>query len=304
MTNKYTYKINEADSNKRIDRVLAELNEEASRSQVQTWIKDGLVSVNNQPVKSNYKCQLDDEVKWEIPKPKEMKIEPENIPLDIRYEDEHLLVVNKPKGMVVHPAHGHESGTLVHALLYHCDDLSGINGVNRPGIVHRIDKDTSGLLVVAKHDQAHEKLSEMLANKKVKRQYEALIHGVISHEHGTIDAPIGRDLNDRQKMAIVDGGKEAVTHFTVLEKFDRYTHVVCELETGRTHQIRVHFKYIKHPLVGDPKYGPRKTLDVEGQALHAKRLEFTHPITKEELLLTAEPPQIFLDTIEEIKRMS
>ncbi|MDV2582566.1 RluA family pseudouridine synthase [Alkalibacillus haloalkaliphilus] len=303
MTNKQQMRIDETYQNKRIDQVLSQLNEEASRSQVQTWIQNGYVTVNDQHVKNNYKCQLGDELTWEIPQPKGMSIEPENIPLDIRYEDEHILVVNKEKGMVVHPGHGHENGTLVHALLHHCDDLSGINGVYRPGIVHRIDKDTSGLLVVAKHDQAHEKLSEQLQNKEIKRQYEALVHGVISHELGTIDAPIGRDPNDRQKMAIVDEGKHAVTHFSVVDKYESFTRVVCELETGRTHQIRVHFKYIEHPLVGDPKYGQRKTLDVQGQALHAKKLEFTHPITGETVTVTAEPPQIFLDTIEKIKMM-
>ncbi|GAA0460732.1 RluA family pseudouridine synthase [Alkalibacillus silvisoli] len=304
MTNKQQFTIDESFKKKRIDQVLANINDEASRNQVQSWIKDGYVKVNGSIVKNNYKCQLGDHLSWEIPEPKEMTIEPENIALDIRYEDEHLLVVNKPKGMVVHPAHGHESGTLVHALLYHCHDLSGINGVYRPGIVHRIDKDTSGLLVVAKHDQAHEKLSEQLSNKEIKRQYEALVHKPISHELGTIDAPIGRDPNDRQKMAIVNDGKEAVTHFSVIEKYENFTHVVCELETGRTHQIRVHFKYIEHPLVGDPKYGPRKTLDVQGQALHAKKLEFTHPITNESISVAAESPQIFRDTIEKIKLMT
>ncbi|MET3682067.1 23S rRNA pseudouridine1911/1915/1917 synthase [Alkalibacillus flavidus] len=304
MTETKQYTIDETYAQKRIDHVLAQLNNEASRSQVQSWVKDGYVTVNQTPVKNNYKCQIGDVIEWQEPEPEDMSLEPENIPLDIRYEDEHLLVVNKPKGMVVHPAFGHESGTLVNALLYHCDDLSGINGVNRPGIVHRIDKDTSGLLVVAKHDQAHERLSEQLANKDIKRQYEALVHGVISHELGTIDAPIGRDANDRQKMAIVDGGKPAITHFSVVEQFQDYTHVSCELETGRTHQIRVHFKYINHPLVGDPKYGYRKTLDVDGQALHAKSLSFLHPVSGEEMMMAAEPPQIFLDTIDQIKKMS
>ncbi|MDQ0159164.1 RluA family pseudouridine synthase [Alkalibacillus salilacus] len=304
MTEKQQIKVDHTYQGKRIDHVLAQLNPEASRSQVQSWVKDGHVAVNGKPVKNNYKCQLDDLVEWQEPEPEDMSLEPENIPLDIRFEDEHLLVVNKPKGMVVHPAFGHEKGTLVNALLYHCDDLSGINGVNRPGIVHRIDKDTSGLLVVAKHDKAHERLSEQLMNKEIKRQYEAIVHGVISHELGTIDAPIGRDPNDRQKMAIVDEGKPAITHFSVVEKFNDYTHVSCELETGRTHQIRIHFKYINHPLVGDPKYGYRKTLDTDGQALHAKTLSFTHPINDEDMMITAEPPKIFLDSIEKIKRMT
>ncbi|MGP4072581.1 RluA family pseudouridine synthase [Piscibacillus sp. B03] len=289
--------------NKRIDKVLTDLNKESSRSQIQSWIRDGYVKVNGEQVKSNYKCQLNDQVVWEEPEVQELEIEPENIPLDIRYEDEHLLVVNKAKGMVVHPSHGHRTGTLVHALLYHCDDLSGINGVYRPGIVHRIDKDTSGLLVVAKHDQAHEILSEQLSNKEVKRSYEAIVHGVIDHDKATIDAPIGRDPNDRQKMAVVDNGKPAVTHFSVVDRFEKFSHVYCDLETGRTHQIRVHFQYIDYPLVGDPKYGRRKTLDVQGQALHARKLSFRHPMTGEQMSFTCEPPDIFKDTLENVSKM-
>ncbi len=252
--------VNETYQNKRIDKVLTDLNKGASRSQIQSWIKDGYVLVNGEKVKSNYKCQLNDEIVWEEPEVQELEIEPENIPLDIHYEDEHLLVVNKAKGMVVHPSHGHRTGTLVHALLYHCQDLSGINGVYRPGIVHRIDKDTSGLLVVAKHDRAHEILSSQLQDKKVKRSYEAIVHGVIEHDKATIDAPIGRDPDDRQKMAVVESGKPAVTHFSVARRFENFSHVYCDLETGRTHQIRVHFQYIDHPLVGDPKYGRRKNV--------------------------------------------
>ncbi|MGM8214400.1 RluA family pseudouridine synthase [Bacillaceae bacterium W0354] len=296
--------IQEEQQNERIDKVLADFIDDVSRSQVQSWIKDGYVTVNGERVKSNYKCQLKDEVEWTVPEIKELQIEPENIPLDIVYEDEHLLVVNKEKGMVVHPSHGHQTGTLVHALLYHCDDLSGINGVERPGIVHRIDKDTSGLLLVAKHDLAHEKLSAMLSNKEIKRQYEAIVHGEIGHEQGTIEAPIGRDQNDRQKMAVVDNGKPAVTHFSVKERLGDFTHVYCELETGRTHQIRVHFQYIGHPLVGDPKYGPRKTLNVEGQALHARKLSFVHPVFNKTLTFEADAPTIFQETIEKIKRMA
>ncbi|SEP55449.1 RluA family pseudouridine synthase [Piscibacillus halophilus] len=289
--------------NKRIDKVLTDLNKEASRNQVQSWIKDGYVYVNGESVKSNYKCQLEDQIEWEEPEVQELEIEPENIPLDIKYEDEHLLVVNKEKGMVVHPSHGHRTGTLVHALLYHCNDLSGINGVHRPGIVHRIDKDTSGLLLVAKHDKAHELLSEQLANKEVNRQYEAIVHGVIEHDKATIDAPIGRDPNDRQKMAIVESGKPAITHFSVVDRFEKFTHVYCDLETGRTHQIRVHFQYIDHPLVGDPKYGRRKTLNVQGQALHARKLSFTHPMTGEQMTFTSEPPEIFQETLENVAKI-
>lgn len=289
--------------NKRIDKVLTDLNKEASRNQVQSWIKDGYVYVNGESVKSNYKCQLEDQIEWEEPEVQELEIEPENIPLDIKYEDEHLLVVNKERGMVVHPSHGHRTGTLVHALLYHCNDLSGINGVHRPGIVHRIDKDTSGLLLVAKHDKAHELLSEQLANKEVNRQYEAIVHGVIEHDKATIDAPIGRDPNDRQKMAIVESGKPAITHFSVVDRFEKFTHVYCDLETGRTHQIRVHFQYIDHPLVGDPKYGRRKTLNVQGQALHARKLSFTHPMTGEQMTFTSEPPEIFQETLENVAKI-
>ncbi|GEL75949.1 RluA family pseudouridine synthase [Tenuibacillus multivorans] len=300
---KHQYVVTETYDNKRIDKVLTDLNKDASRSQIQSWIKDGLVLVNGQNIKSNYKCQLHDDIQWEESEVQEMSIEPENIPLDIVYEDEHLLVVNKEKGMVVHPSHGHRTGTLVHALLYHCDDLSGINGVYRPGIVHRIDKDTSGLLVVAKHDKVHEQLSDQLANKAIKRQYEAIVHGVINHDKATIDAPIGRDPNDRQKMTVVHHGKPAITHFSVKESFGHYSHVYCDLETGRTHQIRVHFQYIDHPLVGDPKYGRRKTLNVQGQALHARKIEFTHPVTNEQLSFTADPPQVFQDTLEKIAKI-
>ncbi|TFB23278.1 RluA family pseudouridine synthase [Filobacillus milosensis] len=300
---KQTYVVTEEYKNKRIDKVLTQLNLTASRSQIQSWIKDGYVTVNGEHVKSNYKCQLSDELAWEEPEVQELEIEPENIPLNIIYEDEHLLVVNKEKGMVVHPSHGHRTGTLVHALLYHCNDLSGINGVYRPGIVHRIDKDTSGLLIVAKHDQAHEKLSEQLSNKEIKRQYEAIVHGTINHDKATIDAPIGRDPNDRQKMAVVENGKPAITHFSVVERFDKFSHVYCDLETGRTHQIRVHFQYIDHPLVGDPKYGRRKTLDVQGQALHARKLSFIHPITGEKLEFTCEPPNIFKETLENVSKI-
>lgn len=301
---KQTFTILDDYDQERIDKVLTEINETSSRSQVQLWIKDGLVTVNGKQVKSNYKCQKNDLIEWTIPEIKPLQLKPENIPLHIVYEDEHLLVVNKEKGMVVHPSPGHETGTLVNALLYHCDDLSGINGVERPGIVHRIDKDTSGLLVVAKHDLVHERLSEMLANREIKRQYEAIVHGEIAHDRGTIDAPIARDPNDRQKMTVIDHGKQAITHFTVKERLNHFTHVYCELETGRTHQIRVHFQYINHPLVGDLKYGRRKTFDVQGQALHARSLSFVHPISHERLTFTEDAPDIFQQTLLKIKKSS
>lgn len=248
--------IEEQHDGERIDKVIAELNEQWSRSQVQQWLKEGRVLVNGKAVKPNYKCHVDDEVVISIPDPEPLDVEPEPIPLDIYYEDADVLVVNKPRGMVVHPAPGHMHGTLVNALLAHCQDLSGINGVLRPGIVHRIDKDTSGLLMIAKNDLAHESLVNQLVNKTVTRKYVAIVHGVIPHDYGTIDAPIGRDPRDRQSMAVVENGKEAVTHFRVLERFEHYTFLECQLETGRTHQIRVHMKYIGYPLAGDPKYLP------------------------------------------------
>ncbi|WP_203362243.1 RluA family pseudouridine synthase [Bacillus sp. REN10] len=288
----------EEEKNARIDKVVASLNEEWSRTQVQDWIKAGLVQVNQKSVKANYKCVPGDQLTIEIPAPEPLDIEAEEMNLDIYYEDADVLVVNKPRGMVVHPAPGHVSGTLVNGLMAHCKDLSGINGVMRPGIVHRIDKDTSGLLMVAKNDLAHEKLVQQLVDKSVTRKYKAIVHGVIPHDHGTIDAPIGRDQKDRQSMAVIDGGKHAVTHFQVLERFKDYTFVECELETGRTHQIRVHMKYIGYPLAGDPKYGPKKTLDIEGQALHAGILGFVHPRTDEYLQFEAPLPQEFENLLE------
>ncbi|WP_338753928.1 RluA family pseudouridine synthase [Bacillus sp. FJAT-52991] len=288
----------EEEKNSRIDKVVAGLNEEWSRTQVQDWIKAGLVQVNQQSVKANYKCVPGDQLIIEIPAPEPLDIEAEEMDLDVYYEDADVLVVNKPRGMVVHPAPGHVSGTLVNGLMAHCKDLSGINGVMRPGIVHRIDKDTSGLLMVAKNDLAHEKLVQQLVDKSVTRKYKAIVHGVIPHDHGTIDAPIGRDQKDRQSMAVVDGGKQAVTHFQVLERFKDFTLVECELETGRTHQIRVHMKYIGYPLAGDPKYGPKKTLDIAGQALHAGVLGFVHPRTEEYLQFEAPLPQEFVDLLE------
>lgn len=295
------HEITEEEKGIRIDRLLSELNEDASRTQVQLWIKDDCVKVNGTTVKSNYKCQLADVVEWQVPEPVEVEIKPENIPLDIRYEDSHLLVVNKPKGMVVHPSAGHYSGTLVNALLHHCQDLSGINGLIRPGIVHRIDKDTSGLLVVAKDDVSHESLSDQLKEKKVKRKYKAIVHGEIPHDYGTVEAPLGRDPKDRQRMAVVSGGKSAVTHFNVLERFKDYTYIECILETGRTHQIRVHMRYIGYPLAGDPKYGQRKTMDIGGQALHAYSLSFFHPVKEETMEFESELPEEMETVLENLR---
>ncbi|WAA11244.1 RluA family pseudouridine synthase [Fervidibacillus albus] len=263
----------------RIDKYIASLDNDWSRTQIQNWLKNGFITVNGKQVKPNYKCEEGDRITIRVPDPVELDVEPELMDLDIYYEDQDVLVVNKPRGMVVHPAPGHTKGTLVNGLLYHCNDLSGINGVLRPGIVHRIDKDTSGLLMVAKNDLAHEQLANQLANKEITRKYEGIVHGTIEENFGTIDAPIGRDPKDRQKMAVVDNGKQAITHFRVIERYQSYTYVEFQLETGRTHQIRVHMKYIGHPLAGDPKYGPKKTLPIAGQALHAKILGFHHPRT-------------------------
>ncbi|WP_033829285.1 RluA family pseudouridine synthase [Bacillus andreraoultii] len=293
--------VQENQSGERIDKLVSSLEEDWSRTQVQDWIKEGRVTVNQDKIKANYKCELGDQIIITVPDPIPLDIEPEEMNLDIYYEDGDVLVVNKPRGMVVHPAPGHVSGTLVNGLLAHCKDLSGINGIMRPGIVHRIDKDTSGLLMVAKNDYSHERLVEQLVEKSVTRKYEAIVHGVIPHDYGTVDAPIGRDKNDRQKMAVVDNGKHAVTHFRVIERFQEFTHIECELETGRTHQIRVHMKYIGYPLAGDPKYGPKKTLDIEGQALHAGVLGFIHPRKNEYMEFTAPLPDEFTRLLQQLK---
>ncbi|MCC5893070.1 RluA family pseudouridine synthase [Exiguobacterium sp.] len=296
-----------AEEKARIDKWMSERSD-WSRSQIQDWIKAGNLLVNGETVKPNYKLQVGDEVVVMVPEAVELEVLPEDIPLDIVYEDEDVIVVNKARGMVVHPAAGHTSGTLVNALLFHCDDLSGINGVKRPGIVHRIDKDTTGLLMVAKNDLAHESLARQLKDRTIKREYTALVHGEVFHELGTIEAPIGRDTNDRQRMTVTDrNAKEAVTHFRLLERYKDFTLVECKLETGRTHQIRVHMRYIGHPLAGDPKYGPRRTIELNGQALHAATLGFHHPRTDEWLEFVAPLPADFeaelakLDKIEKTR---
>ncbi|EKS1584136.1 RluA family pseudouridine synthase [Staphylococcus pseudintermedius] len=286
----------------RIDKILPEFNSEWSRSQLQEWIKEGLIEVNGKAVKSNYKLKLGDRIEITEKEVVEADIQAENLNLDIYYEDDDVAIVYKPKGMVVHPSPGHYTGTLVNGLMYQIKNLSGINGEIRPGIVHRIDKDTSGLLMVAKNDVAHRSLVEQLMAKTVKRKYIALVHGHIPHEFGTIDAPIGRNKNDRQSMAVVDDGKEAVTHFNVIETFKNYTLVECELETGRTHQIRVHMKYIGYPLVGDPKYGPKKTLEIGGQALHAGLIGFEHPKTGGYIERFAPLPAEFEAVIEQVRK--
>lgn len=288
---------------KRIDKVLTQELQDFSRTQIQNMISKGCVEVNGKVIKASYKIELDDEVIVHIPEIESTDILPEDIPLDVVYEDQDVIVVNKPTGMIVHPSAGIYSGTLVNALLYHCHDLSGINGVTRPGIVHRIDKETSGLLMVAKNDRAHQSLSEQLQEHTVVRRYYALVHGLIPHEFGRIEAPIGRDVNDRQKMTCTDkNAKEAITNFKVLERFKDMTLVECRLETGRTHQIRVHMQYIGHPVYGDPQYGLRRDDTTYGQYLHAKILGFVHPRTQEELYFESDLPDFFLEKLEELRK--
>lgn len=284
----------------RLDKALADLTE-LSRSQANEAIKNGNILVNGKAVKAKYSVKEGDLVTYDLPEPEVLEYEAEDIPLDIVYEDDDVAVVNKPQGMVVHPSVGHTSGTLVNALMYHIHDLSSINGVVRPGIVHRIDKDTSGLLMIAKNDRAHQALAEELKDKKSLRKYLAIVHGNISNDRGVIEAPIGRSEKDRKKQAVTAKGKPAVTHFKVLERFGNYTLVELTLETGRTHQIRVHMAYIGHPVAGDPLYGPRKTLKGNGQFLHAQTLGFTHPTTGESLRFSVEPPAIFQETLKNLR---
>ena len=285
----------------RIDKFLSSELNDFTRSQIQMMIEEGSVLVNNKVVKSNYKLKINDEITVLIKEPELTDIEPQDIPLDIVYEDKDIIVINKPSGMVVHPALGNYKDTLVNALLFHCKDLSGINGKIRAGIVHRIDKDTSGLLVACKNDLAHKNLSEQFMEHKVNKIYYCLVNGVIPHNIGLIDAPIGRDPQSRQQMAVVENGKEARTHFKVLERYEKNTLVEVKLETGRTHQIRVHMKYIGYPLVGDPVYGVRKVVGENGQFLHAKKLEFYHPRTNEFLSFEIELPEDFKKLINELK---
>lgn len=284
-----------AKDNIRIDKYLME-ELEYSRSKIQRMIDNDSILVNNNSIKSSYKLKIGDNIYIDDDYNEDVDIVPEKIDLDIVYEDEYLLVVNKPSGMVVHPAVGNYSGTLVNGLMYHCNNnLSSVNGDVRPGIVHRIDKDTSGLLVVAKNDEVHNELAKQIAMKSVKREYVALVHGVILEDTATIDAPIGRDVNDRKKMGVTDiNSKDAVTHLRVLERLDKATLILCKLETGRTHQIRVHLNYIDHPVVNDPIYGKRKMDDVTfGQMLHAKTLGFVHPITNKYLEFSVDVPDKF-----------
>lgn len=293
----------------RIDKFLSCRLEEVSRSYIQKLIKEGHVSVNGKSVKANYKLGAGDEISVEIPEAKEPDILPEDIPLDILYEDQDILVVNKPKGMVVHPAAGHYSGTLVNALMYHCkDSLSGINGVMRPGIVHRIDMDTTGSLLVCKNDEAHRILAEQLKEHTIRREYHAIVYGNIKEDTGTVDAPIGRHPTDRKKMSInYKNGKQAVTHYEVLERFGNFTYIRCRLETGRTHQIRVHMASLHHPLLGDEVYGPSSRPPfpgLKGQVLHAKILGIYHPATGEYMEFDAPLPEYFVDLLQKLRRKS
>jgi len=293
----------EENEGERLDVYLSSELGDMSRSYIQKLIKEKRVWVNDKNEKPKYLVNEDDNVKIYIPEPKLLEVEAENIPLEIVYEDDDVLVVNKPQGMVVHPAPGNYNGTLVNAILYHCKDkLSSINGVIRPGIVHRIDKDTSGLLMVAKNNNAHNFLAQQLKDHSITRKYEFICHGVIKEDTKTVNAPIGRNPKDRLKMGVVNGGKEAITHFTVLERLSNYTYVQAQLETGRTHQIRVHSAYIKHPLLGDPLYGPKNSkFKLQGQALHAKTLGFIHPTTKEYMEFTSDTPEYFNKLIKVLK---
>lgn len=287
----------------RIDKCISNYLESLSRSYIQKIIKDGNVFVNDKIVKANYKVKADDKIQFMIPDYEEPDIPAQNIPLDILYEDKDVLIVNKPKDMVVHPAPGHYEGTLVNAIMYHCkDDLSGINGVLRPGIVHRIDKDTTGSLIICKNDDAHNAIAEQLKDHSITRKYRAIVHGRVAQDIGVIDAPIGRHSTDRKKMAINEkNGKRAVTHYQVLKRFDKYTYIECQLETGRTHQIRVHMASIGHPLLGDEVYCSAKSpFKLNGQTLHAMTIGFIHPTTKQYVEYEAPIPDYFNDLLRKL----
>lgn len=292
----FTYQIGLGEDDERLDKWISNALPDLSRSYIQKCIKDDDVLVNGKPQKASYRLRVDDEIVFHIPEAVEPDIASEDIPLDILYEDEDVLIVNKPKGMVVHPAPGHYSGTLVNAVMYHCKNhLSGINGVMRPGIVHRIDRDTTGSLIVCKNDHAHNAIAAQLKEHSITRRYRAIVHGVIPQDNGTIQASIGRDTKDRKKMSVNEtNGKYAVTHYTVLQRFREYTYIECHLETGRTHQIRVHMASIGYPLLGDEVYGNRRSpWHLEGQTLHAMTIGFIHPSTGEYTEVNAPLPEYF-----------
>ncbi len=300
-----TVRLNSPADGKRIDVVLAELMPEFSRNAVQKLLENGKVRLSGTVVKKNAKPCEGEQIEVEVPEPEPLNAEPENIPLDVRFEDEWVIVVNKPKGMVVHPAPGHSNGTLVNALLYRCGDtLSGIGGVERPGIVHRIDKDTSGLIIIAKNDDAHRCLSSQLKDHTLSRTYDAVVRGGMRDDCGVVNAPIGRSPSDRKKQCVTErNSREAVTHWTVAERFDGYTHIRCELETGRTHQIRVHMAYIGHPIIGDTVYGSRKSeFGLDGQCLHASKLRFVHPNTGETIEVVSELPEYFVKVLKTLSK--
>lgn len=301
--NSYEIMIEKEMQGTRVDMVLSLALEEVSRSYLQRLIDKGNVTINGMTCDTkNYKVKAGDNIKIIIPEPEILKVTPENIPIQIVYEDEDVLVVNKAKGMVVHPAAGNLTGTLVNAILFHCDNLSSINGVIRPGIVHRIDKDTSGLLMVAKNDMAHNSLAEQLASHSIVRAYRAIVYNNFTNDEGTVNAPIGRDPKNRLKMTVTQlNSKEAITHYKVLERFGTFTYIEARLETGRTHQIRVHMAYVNHPLLGDGVYGPKKrVMGAESQMLHAKLLGFKHPRTGEYMEFNSQLPDEFNNILKKL----
>ena len=306
MNEKEIFTVTAEEAGQRLDGFLADAMEELSRSRIQNLCQDGMITVNGKSAKKNQKLKGGDVIEVELPPPAPTEILPQDIPLDIVYEDDSVLVINKPKGMVVHPAPGHPDGTIVNAVMFHCGErLSGIGGELRPAIDHRIDKDTSGLLMIAKNDKAHAALSAQLKDKSLSRVYEAIVLGNLKEEQGTVDAPIGRSLRDRKKMAVIEGGRPAVTHYETVARYNGYCHVRCHLETGRTHQIRVHMASIGHPLAGDEVYGRGKEkTGLEGQCLHAGRIRFIHPDSGEAMEFSCPLPEYFVSFEEKLRRIS
>ncbi|MBQ5814077.1 MAG: RluA family pseudouridine synthase [Clostridia bacterium] len=300
------FEVTSEETGTRLDAFLADSMEEISRNRVQGLCQSGNIRVNGKEAKKNQKLKEGDRVEVEVPEPAVTELVPQDIPLDIIYEDSSVLVINKPKGMVVHPAPGHPDGTIVNAVMFHCgESLSGIGGELRPGIVHRIDKDTSGLLMIAKNDKAHASLSAQLKDKSLSRIYDAIVLGRMGDDSGTVDAPIGRSLRDRKKMAVIADGRNAVTHYETIARYIGYSHVRCSLETGRTHQIRVHMAHIGHPLAGDEVYGRGKEkTGLEGQCLHAGKIMFIHPDTGEKMSFECPLPRYFTDFEEKLRRIS